>query len=535
MLENEQKLESILFQNGQEGGQCKTASTDQQRAASQDAESKKEKRRQKAAIYRKNNREKIRAQQRAWEERNLEKVRASQKDYREKFPDRIKKTRDKYNSKIGKEALRKYFKEYGKNNKAASQARMKAWLCANREKHRAHGRLYKERHPEKVKAKNRAYQKANPHKVKIANHRRIIRKFKNSSREEINGAELKIVDMLAIAQTACVYCGKIYVTSKMHVDHIYPLSKGGKHSADNLCMACPSCNFSKSDKILHLEWKPPIMTYGESLVELLNSTYAAQTAEQDFRKHLGGSIIGRSCWRQIWFAFRWAFREESEGRMLRLWHHGQREENVFVDLLRRIGTTVWTHNEVTGKQFTVSAHGSHFGGSVDAVATNLPDLGSTPVLCEFKTHNLKSYTKLISEGLENSKPEHYKQCQIYMHLLGLKKCLYLAVCKDDHKLFAYLFNYDKTVGDQMIEKSEHIIFGKGMPHRISETPSWWECRFCPMSKVCHKHAPALVNCRTCQHSKPLREGGWSCSLNREEIGTQPKVGCQLHEYLPELV
>ena len=42
-----------------------------------------------------------------------------------------------------------------------------------------------------------------------------------------------------------------------HVDHVVPLSRGGGNGVDNICLACPSCNSSKNNKLLGLEWVPP--------------------------------------------------------------------------------------------------------------------------------------------------------------------------------------------------------------------------------------------------------------------------------------
>jgi hypothetical protein len=49
----------------------------------------------------------------------------------------------------------------------------------------------------------------------------------------------------------CVYCGD--ECSDFHLDHIIPWSRGGDHSAQNLCVSCAPCNQSKGDKLLD-EW-----------------------------------------------------------------------------------------------------------------------------------------------------------------------------------------------------------------------------------------------------------------------------------------
>ncbi len=49
---------------------------------------------------------------------------------------------------------------------------------------------------------------------------------------------------------ACVYCGSI---ADLSTDHLIPRNKGGNDSADNVVLACRSCNASKGDKGV-FEW-----------------------------------------------------------------------------------------------------------------------------------------------------------------------------------------------------------------------------------------------------------------------------------------
>ena len=49
----------------------------------------------------------------------------------------------------------------------------------------------------------------------------------------------------------CAYCG---VKSRLTMDHIIPLSRGGYHGIGNLIPACPRCNSSKNKKFI-IEWK----------------------------------------------------------------------------------------------------------------------------------------------------------------------------------------------------------------------------------------------------------------------------------------
>lgn len=52
----------------------------------------------------------------------------------------------------------------------------------------------------------------------------------------------------------CLYCG-VSVRRKWTVEHITPISRGGTNGPENIAIACPTCNFSKRDKLPH-EWMP---------------------------------------------------------------------------------------------------------------------------------------------------------------------------------------------------------------------------------------------------------------------------------------
>lgn len=45
---------------------------------------------------------------------------------------------------------------------------------------------------------------------------------------------------------ACRYCGQKAPNVVLHVDHIFPVSRGGPDHIDNLCTACSACNAGKS-------------------------------------------------------------------------------------------------------------------------------------------------------------------------------------------------------------------------------------------------------------------------------------------------
>ena len=46
----------------------------------------------------------------------------------------------------------------------------------------------------------------------------------------------------------CQYCGQVFVTSRLTLDHVVPSSKGGANSWENLVTACKPCNTRKADR-----------------------------------------------------------------------------------------------------------------------------------------------------------------------------------------------------------------------------------------------------------------------------------------------
>ena len=269
----------------------------------------------------------------------------------------------------------------------------------------------------------------------------------------------------------------------------------------------------------------------------LSAIYAAYEAKQGdgFRDHLGASLIGKSCARALWYDFRWASPAHFEGRMLRLFETGQLEEARLVRNLRATGATVLEVDPATGKQFRVSAHGGHFGGSLDGVALGLLEAPKTWHVVEFKTHSVKSFASLTVKGVRASKPQHFAQMLVYMHLTGMSRAMYLAVCKDTDALHIERIEVDKAEGERLIEKAGRIIDAPRPPSRISDDPTWFECRFCDHCGLCHDGEPPPVNCRTCLHSTPV-DGGWHCARFDQPIGAQAqRAGCPKHLFIPDFI
>ncbi len=262
-----------------------------------------------------------------------------------------------------------------------------------------------------------------------------------------------------------------------------------------------------------------------------------QTTPGGHREHLGASIIGYPCDRNLWLTFRWAETEKFEGRVLRLFDTGKREESRIYEELRGIGCDVFADDG--GTQYRVSACGGHFGGSMDGVVSKLPEAPKTPHVLEAKTHGAKSFADLQKKGVEKAKPMHFTQMQTYMGLAGLDRALYFAVNKDTDEIYTERIELDKDAFAKIMERATRIIKATEPPLRLSDDPAYFECKWCKFHPQCHGEKAPEVNCRTCAHSTPLTDGdagAWGC----EKFGCglpveNQRAGCSDHRFIPILL
>lgn len=127
-------------------------------------------------------------------------------------------------------------------------------------KRRINNRLWRENNVERRKLYMDEWKRLNRHRLKAYDvRRRAIRR----QREKQAGFGNKEADALVAhwkqqPTFTCVYCGEVYPTDNLHVDHVKPVSKGGKHSVRNLARACSSCNHKKRDHVLPFDcWMFP--------------------------------------------------------------------------------------------------------------------------------------------------------------------------------------------------------------------------------------------------------------------------------------
>lgn len=137
-----------------------------------------------------------------------------------------------------------YFQNYREENRDILRQRSNEQYHKNTEWYQE----YRDTNREYYRQKAIQWAKDNPVKVRNSAHKR--RALKRNSTGTHTAQD--ILDLYNEQNGFCCYCG-VELNDTYHVDHVHPLSRGGSNGRENLAIACPDCNRSKSDKLLS-EW-----------------------------------------------------------------------------------------------------------------------------------------------------------------------------------------------------------------------------------------------------------------------------------------
>lgn len=136
--------------------------------------------------------------------------------------------------------------EYYHRNKEVCNSRAKSWRENNREVSLEASQKWKREHKEQYLESHRQWIKNNKEHVRAYNQMRRALKY-NATIQVFTDLELE--QRMSVFGFCCAYCNGPFE----HIDHVIPLSKGGKHCLANLRPACAKCNLSKHNKNLY-EW-----------------------------------------------------------------------------------------------------------------------------------------------------------------------------------------------------------------------------------------------------------------------------------------
>lgn len=121
--------------------------------------------------------------------------------------------------------------------------RINGWIEANREHYLQVKRKYRENNKEHSKEMVNKWKANNQDRVWELNRKRKAIK-KNAPINDFTSQQWH--ELLAEYDYKCAYCHRSL--DRLTEDHKTPLSRGGKHTKENIVPACTSCNCRKHDK-----------------------------------------------------------------------------------------------------------------------------------------------------------------------------------------------------------------------------------------------------------------------------------------------
>lgn len=246
--------------------------------------------------------------------------------------------------------------------------------------------------------------------------------------------------------------------------------------------------------------------------------------------------IGKPCLRQLWYDFHWASPAGViPASVQRIFNCGHDFEPQIIAELKAIGCFVFAvHDgkavEIFGgkdeKQEVFLGSTGHTKGKPDARVLGVPEAAKTEHLGEFKTMNQKRFDKVVKNGVQKGHPVYYAQCQRLMLAMKLERTLFIAINKNDSKLYVERLYYDAGFGRDLIKKENHIITSDAPPMRTEGT----ECNWCDHAIVCKQQGVPERNCRTCDYVDLDMGGVWYCGKHDKNLTYDEQgAGCDHYE------
>lgn len=162
---------------------------------------------------------------------NREELLKKNRDWRKKNPGYRRNPEDRAQyERDNAEKIRKRKQKYYLKHKKKINTRNKKWHEENKERAQATCKKWEERN----RGKRASY----------SQKRRAIK------RDVDDGTVTPEIARALYEEEICCYCKKFVEREDRHMEHIHPLSRGGKHTITNIRMACVTCNLSKGNMLL---------------------------------------------------------------------------------------------------------------------------------------------------------------------------------------------------------------------------------------------------------------------------------------------
>ena len=245
------------------------------------------------------------------------------------------------------------------------------------------------------------------------------------------------------------------------------------------------------------------------------------------------SDLGHKCWRRIWYKFRHVSPETPDISSVKR----SVESKVSRDLvIGRIKTVCNVQDEGGTDRFVFNDLAGHVTCQIHGIVKGLIQAPKTwHVLSVRSSVKWKGLNKAVrnygeKQALQEWSDEHYAEAVLSMAASGLTRHYTVISDQGARNWASVRTDANPKFAGYLRAKADKIIFADEAPPKIGDE-NHFMCRvgFCPMAEVCQHGQLPERHCRTCLHSTPEADGGWSCALGHE------MKTCHEHRFLPSLV
>ena len=186
--------------------------------------------------------------------------------------------------------------------------------------------------------------------------------------------------------------------------------------------------------------------------------------------------LGDDCSRRAWY------RRNGEGSkpfspdMLRYIESNRHAKDTVIGMLEALDMRIWDKNKYL--QFSDSKGKSKIDGLIEGVK----EAPTATHLLSVRPVRQKAFADIQKNGVP--KKDNIK-IQVDMRLLGLNRCLYIAVNRNTDELHVERVKADIKFADAQLNKADRIVQLNTPPGRIGNgKPSWYQCKTCDLKDIC---------------------------------------------------
>lgn len=181
-----------------------------------------------------------------------------------------------------------------------------------------------------------------------------------------------------------------------------------------------------------------------------------------------------------------------DGRARLIFWTGDLAENTIVSLAKLSGCVV-TGTGLNQVTVSININGANIKGHPDGILVDNAEM----YLIEIKSMSSYAFERFEAGEISD---EYIAQVNCYMHALGLNKCVFVALNKENGILKECIIEYDKAIVEKSIKNLGAVLISA--PDNLPARPEWavpdakgfitWKCLYCAYWGKCWPYAKQVL-------------------------------------------